>query len=150
MRKIKSIYNESIRDNDLCARSGLNSVMFFVGLYVFDMQASARFYKDVLGEDAVRFESEEATSFIVEGELELFLQQVDTDSAFAELIGSQTVGLNVTTERFSQITGNLPDTVQLDVETWTGGPGLDEGVLVSDPEGNRLLFTPAAAPSLVS
>jgi catechol 2,3-dioxygenase-like lactoylglutathione lyase family enzyme len=147
VQEIKTLYNESIEKNDLCARSGLVYGVNSAIVYVSDLRVAVAFYRDLFGPAAVRFEAEDCASYIIEDGMELFVQSAPEDSPFRDLVGTQTLGLTVSSARFHELAAALPEDASLDPASWTGGIALDEGFLFSDPEGNRLLLVPAMAPA---
>lgn len=142
MKQLSIPSNSSIEETDLCARSGLMSPGFFTTLYVMDIDVATEFYIRLLGEDSVKLRGGGITSFELDDQHELFIQEITHDSAFADLAGTQSIGLTVTRDVFHAIARSLPESIPLPLEISTGGPAIEEGFMTIDPEGNRCLVTP--------
>lgn len=144
MKEVRVDFDPRLLAGDICARSGLYKVGAFVGLYCTDLNLVGGFYKDLFGWDSVEFEADDVLSLVLD-QIEVFLQRVDGDSAFAELVGSQTIGLTITQDEYRRLSGRIPEGDCLTLETVSGGPAVREGFSLVDPEGNRLLLTPVRA-----
>ncbi|MSS44987.1 hypothetical protein FYJ43_02750 [Cutibacterium sp. WCA-380-WT-3A] len=142
MKNCDIIFNDSINESDLCARSGLHSPSPMVAIYVENLEVASGFYRQLFPTSAVRFENDEVFCMELDERVEIFIQKVEKDSVFGELCGKQTVAVSVSEEVFNSAGQNLPETASLDVETWTGGPAVDDGFMFGDVEGNRVLLMP--------
>ncbi|PKQ31700.1 MAG: hypothetical protein CVT62_07630 [Actinobacteria bacterium HGW-Actinobacteria-2] len=125
------------------------SPRLFVAVYVSQLGAMANYYKRVFGEDSVQFEGDEVLSLRMDEEIELFIQVVAEGSVFAELIGKQSIGVGLSPERYALLVSSLPDEIPVALETWTGGPAVDEGFMLVDPEGNHLMLLPTQQAAMV-
>src|SRR5438309_6520292 len=92
-----------LEEADLCSRSGLNEPPTFTTIYTRDFPGMMRFYRQLFGADAIRFEADEIAAFRLKGGFELLLQEVPGDSVFARLVGTQSVGLAVNGEEWDAL-----------------------------------------------
>jgi catechol 2,3-dioxygenase-like lactoylglutathione lyase family enzyme len=128
--------------SDLCSRSGLISPdILFVTLYTRDLSRLKKFYSDIFGVESLRFDGGEIVCFTLGNGFELLLQQVPEDSAFAKLVGTQSVGLgrdgSKASQRLADVLGKAQGRTAVHSE---GGPSdWDVDVAVGkDPDGNIL------------
>lgn len=131
--------------SDRCARSGLHEeqpppgtassdgrggLSYFATIYTSNLPEMSDFYKDVIGAEHLKIDSDSLLVFEHRGG-SVVLKQVEAGSQFAKLIGRQSIGL----------VGHAPKTRGFRNETLGETLEWDTDVVqLNDPDGNILLF----------
>jgi hypothetical protein len=124
-----------IADSDLCARSGLNATKPFVSIFSLNSDILGDFYRSLLGEDSVRFESDTQTCFTLAAGYELVIQRIAQDSAFAPLCGTQSFSI----PRSASEVSRLVECVGFEpISPASDGDWPELVATLADPDGNMI------------
>jgi|GEM_PF-7127248 len=125
--------------SDRCARSGLKSPMMssefpasFSTIYTTNIEKLATFYRELLGEKALRIEGKDMLVFGNEVG-SIVIKQVGKDSKFAEMAGKQSLGIVGSNDKYHQAGEKISDELGWDTDVSK----------MSDPDGNIILVASA-------
>lgn len=120
-----------------CARSQLGPYeKNFATVFTSDVSKIRSFYDELLEGGTVRYESDDLVVYKLPNGHEVVLQQVGSESHFAEMVGKQSLGFSFPSNRVPKAFGSY---ASADL------PWQEETAFVSDPDGNRLLLARSTA-----